>query len=248
MTDGFLRWTLLSMGPVRFYLSLITILNAICSSVYAADFNLYRLGAETEQSLIFVKGEIEAGDDLKLKELIGRERTPPLIIFNSPGGNLQASLRIGGAIRAAGSNTLVEAQSLCASGCALAWLAGRVRIAHPTAKIALHAASKGGSGEVTAAGNALIGAYMSQLGLGQEAIIFATSAEPSDLNYLTFQTARSLGIEVANMADFMKGRATREKAMGDDDPHQRVSRRCRLLRKGRQMRPRCRCRLGLLSL
>ena len=201
---------------------LATLVALYVSAASAAEFKLFRSDKDTEASLIVMRGEILLGDDAKLKELLAGLKTPPLIMLESPGGNLSASLGMGTAIRAAGANTIVDENNLCASGCALAWLGGKSRIAFPTSKIALHAASKGDGGEVTGAGNALIGVYMTRLGLGADAVLFATSAEPSSFNYLTFKTARSLGIEVTNMEELRNRVAVKEKAMGDDDaPSQR---------------------------
>ena len=207
-----------TMGKAYRIASALALATLFASAAHAAEFKIFRSENDKEASLIVMRGEIELGDDAKLKELLVGLKTPPLIMLESPGGNLSASLGMGLAIRNAGANTIVDEKALCASGCALAWLGGKNRIAFPTSKIALHAASKGDGGEVTAAGNALIGVYMTRLGLGADAVLFATSAEPSSFNYLTFKTARSLGIEVTNMEELRSRLATREKAMGDDDP------------------------------
>ena len=206
-----------AMGKACQRVALAALISLCVPLAHAADMKLYRSDNTRESGIITVKGEIEYGDDRKLKELLEGQVPPPLVILDSPGGNLHASLGMGAAIRIAGSNTLVHENSLCASGCALAWLGGKTRLAYPTSKIALHAASKGTSSDVTASGNAMIGAYMARLGLNSDAIFFATSAEPSSFNYLTFKTARALGIEVTNLEELAQRLASREKSMGDDD-------------------------------
>ncbi len=50
----------------------------------------------------------------------------------------------------------------------------------------------------TGLGNALIGAYLYQLGLSDRVIEFVTSPGPEDeLNWLTLRAAQALGIEIS---------------------------------------------------
>jgi hypothetical protein len=47
------------------------------------------------------------------------------------------------------------------------------------------------------AGNALIGAFMNEIGLPEEAILFATTAGPSEMSLLTIEAAQRVGIPAA---------------------------------------------------
>ncbi len=84
------------------------------------------------------------------------------------------------------------------SACALAWLGGQKRFAPEGSVIGFHAAyTEGARGtETTGTGNALVGAYMSELGFSTEAIIFATSQNANSLAILTPATARRLGVSI----------------------------------------------------
>ena len=110
---------------------------------------------------------------------------------------MDAGLSIGKQIRQRGYATLVGAK-LCASACALAWLGGAHRYMQRDSRIGFHAAyvQNGEYVRETGMGNALIGAYLSKLGLGDSAIVYMTVSPPEYLNWLDLQSARDLGIDV----------------------------------------------------
>lgn len=68
----------------------------------------------------------------------------------------------------------MAANSVCASGCALIWLAGSPRCMSSSAQIGFHAAylmnAPSGLPEVSSSANAVIGAYLNALGLPEVAI------------------------------------------------------------------------------
>jgi hypothetical protein len=64
----------------------------------------------------------------------------------------------------------------CASACALAWLAGVKRFMGPKARVGFHAAFNKSSRQETGMGNALVGAYLTKLGLPLKAVIYITKA------------------------------------------------------------------------
>jgi hypothetical protein len=115
-----------------------------------------------------------------------------LVFLNSEGGNLVAALQIGEFIRLRGWVTFAPDE--CYSSCALIWLAGVNRLMIATSKIGFHAASVNGQEKGT--GNALVGAYLNRLGLGYEAVLFATAASPDDITYLTPSDAKRVGIDL----------------------------------------------------
>jgi hypothetical protein len=117
---------------------------------------------------------------------------PALVDLESPGGNLFAALQIGEYIRSKRWATSVYDE--CDSSCAAIWLAGVLRYMSPIARIGFHAASM--NGQEKGNSNALVGAYMTRLGLGYGAVLWATTAGPKDIAYLTPSKAKQLGIEV----------------------------------------------------
>lgn len=128
-----------------------------------------------------------------------------VVVFASPGGNLLAGLRIGQFIRLHEFATLVPDGAHCASACALAWLGGTRRMMQPTGQVGFHAAyirDADGSTHETGAGNALVCAYLSRLGLEDEAILYIERAAPNDITWLQERDARRLGIDVSIVPSF----------------------------------------------
>jgi hypothetical protein len=145
--------------------------------------------------VISITGKLLPGDEKKFIALaLDMERAA--IVLHSDGGDLHAGLGIGKAIRLKEFVTWVGENGQCASACALAWLAGEKRLAHRTARIGFHAAYFADTGDVTGSGNALVGAYLYQLGLPQSAIIYVTEAAPREMQWLPLEKAESIGIDL----------------------------------------------------
>jgi hypothetical protein len=127
--------------------------------------------------------------------------TQAIISFESNGGNLLAGIRIGTLIRKRNFVTLVQAGSQCASACALAWLGGSARQMGDGARIGFHSASRnyGGLHVESPAGNALVGAYLNQLGMRSDAVIYVTKSAPASMTWLTIADAQRLGFEVSRL-------------------------------------------------
>lgn len=123
----------------------------------------------------------------------------PLIVLSGPGGNLLAGIRIGEFVRAHGWDTAVPDGEACMSACALAWLGG---VHRSMGTIGFHAAYriKDGKAVEDGAANALVGAYLTKLGLAERAIIYITTPSPNEFRLLTLQDANTLGIRVAMMS------------------------------------------------
>ncbi|OLP54867.1 hypothetical protein BJF92_13750 [Rhizobium rhizosphaerae] len=145
--------------------------------------------------LISVSGTFTEGDDSAFRKLAAATDRA-VVVLNSGGGNLQAGLEIGKAIRLRGFATAVPPDALCASACALTWLAGTPRLMDARSKLGFHAAYRlvNGRASESGAANALVGAYLNQLGLSDKAVVYVTSAPPEGVEWLTSQTAASVGI------------------------------------------------------
>lgn len=157
-----------------------------------AEIRRDRLG---DLPVIVVAGKLEYGDEGKFADAArGMDRA--VVLLGGPGGNLHAGIEIGRAIRSRGFPT--AAPGLCASACALAWLGGRDRLVASGGRVGFHAAwmRKDGRSEAVPGGNALVGAYLNQLGLSSSAILHLTSTGPEDVTWLTPDDARRLGIAV----------------------------------------------------
>jgi hypothetical protein len=115
------------------------------------------------------------------------------IVLRSDGGNLYAGIKIGEIIRLRGFSTFVPSQ--CASACALVWLGGTQRYMAATARLGFHAASDSRSGLESGVGNAVVGAYLTKIGLPYSAIIYITTASPQSMTWTTAEEAKRHGIE-----------------------------------------------------
>lgn len=143
------------------------------------------------------KGDINAGDD-KLFDALTPDCAGGGVLLKSDGGDLLAGLRIGELIREKGLETAVAFDARCASACALAWLGGTKRYMSTSSQIGFHAAYtvNGKVASESGVGNALVGAYLTTMGLPKSAVIFITSASPAEMNWLTYLDARRLKIDV----------------------------------------------------
>jgi len=153
-------------------------------------------------ALIVVSGPFEQGDDRKLTRALLETDGTAVVLFESPGGSLLAGLAMGRAIRIQGAATAVEEGTTCASACGLAWLGGVRRLMGVGAQVGFHAAyyvDDQGRQIETGQGNALIGAYLNQLGLSERAVLYITGAAPADMTWLTFEDAEDLGIPVRQL-------------------------------------------------
>lgn len=164
--------------------------------VSAADIAFQEMGEGAEKiRLITIEGEIRQGDDRKFaNEALKAESA--IVAFSSPGGNLIAGIEIGRAIRLKGFATLTMDGYQCASACALAWLGGGARFMGAGSRIGFHAASRADTGATDPSANAIVGAYLNQLGLPLSAIAYITETLPDDMRWLSREAAEEVGIEV----------------------------------------------------
>jgi hypothetical protein len=144
---------------------------------------------------IYATGQIVPGDRTAFERL-ATDGSHDIVLLNSPGGSLGEGLAIGAIIRERGTTTAVSAPNSCYSACALAWLGGRLRLLADGADVGSHAAFIDDNGIKTEKGseNAVVGAYLSMLGLGIDAIAYLTSASPENVIHITRLTARKYGI------------------------------------------------------
>ena len=147
-------------------------------------------------AIIELDGIIEPGDDAKLAAALATAPRPRSLRLSSLGGNVQAALAIGEAVRREGFGTEVPARGVCASACGLVWLAGAPRAMGQDAHVGLHAAylRRNGVSVETGAANALIGAYLGRLGFDDRAIVYLTSAAPDDMTWILPADRQRYGI------------------------------------------------------
>ncbi|KUO56360.1 MAG: hypothetical protein APF78_06470 [Sphingomonadales bacterium BRH_c3] len=154
------------------------------SAVCAADF--YNQTLDDGSEAIIINGDIVAGDEERFREL-SVKYPEAVVALSSFGGALVPALEIGRMIRLRGYTTVVLDGEVCVSSCALIWVAGERRILSEDALVGFHASYIDTSGTKVESGvaNALVGHFLSQLNLSQGAVIFATSAAPDEVAWLT---------------------------------------------------------------
>ncbi len=179
--------------PTLFTIIIGSMLSVI-DAVSAAEMRAVTIDRGT---YLVVSGRFVDGDFEKFKYALNTS-SPSLIVFESPGGSLEEGLAIGSTIAAKKLNTLVSKDTLCASACAIAWLGGNKRFLDPTARLGFHAAyiKVGEYALESGVGNALVGAYLANLGLGYNAVRYITTPPPSDIQWLSFKDAIAYGISV----------------------------------------------------
>jgi hypothetical protein len=157
---------------------------------------------EGGSTLIAIDGELELSDidSFRAKtELLPVGRAT--VEFRSKGGRLLAGIRIGAQIRAKRFNTVVSDGAQCASACALAWLGGVRRFVGEDSSVGFHTAyilKTAGPAE-SGPGNAILGAYLNQIGLSEEAILYITHAAPTSVQWMSLEEAAEYGIVVAKL-------------------------------------------------
>jgi hypothetical protein len=148
-------------------------------------------------ALVMVDGDLELNDIE-----VFRSKIAPLsratVAFRSDGGSLLAGIRIGMAIRVKNFTTIVPDAAQCASACAVAWLGGTHRYLGAGSRVGFHAAyvQKAGANTESGPGNAVLGAYLDQIGLPEDAIVYVTQAAPNSMKWLNMEDAAQHGIEV----------------------------------------------------
>ena len=170
----------------------------IAADALAAEIEVVSVSSG-EHAVVVVSGEISEGDALAFSEATsGIERAT--VVVQGPGGLVDEALSIGADINLRSFATLVAPGTECYSACALIWLGGKRRYTSDEATIGVHAAYyEGGDGSlrISGAGNAVLGAYLAQVGLRREAIQYITTAEPEeDFLYLTPDILRLLGVDI----------------------------------------------------
>jgi hypothetical protein len=183
--------------------------SALVSSANATDFSVHPdtcNNGEKGCTVVMMKGKIIANDGGKFLELMFKERPTKLVLFlDSEGGDVTSALQIGRHLKANNYSTYVGRNSACASACAMIWLAGHNKNIHATAQIAFHAAylvsTDGKRYKESGEGNAVVGAYYSELGYSEEAIRFFTKSAPDSASYLTDTVAKKLSIKYKLIED-----------------------------------------------
>jgi len=184
----------------------------------AAEITSEPLNKTPGRTFVAISGEITEADVEKFRR-IAVKHDHAVVFLASSGGQTLAALEIGRLIRIKEYDTYVSNGAACNSACALIWIAGNKRFLAESARVGFHATYLNNSGRPTESGvgNAVVGSYLSSLNLGRDAIVFATSAPPDKLNWLTVQNAASHGILVSSVGDIDTSDTDTVSSAGDND-------------------------------
>jgi hypothetical protein len=154
----------------------------------------------TGRPMIIINGRIENGDFDKFVKFAAKLPAGTIVGLNSEGGAVVDAINIGHVVR--NKRFLTVAGSMCVSACTFIWLAGVERGAFDDSAIGFHSAYaiKDDKPEVSGAGNAVVGAYLTKLGFGYRAIIYFTETSPEEAEWFNFAKAKELGIKVTQLA------------------------------------------------
>jgi hypothetical protein len=176
---------------------LILLLSAVAGA-RAADIDVRHL--ENGSTLIVIDGKFELGDvDAFRNKVAALPSGKATVAFQSKGGRLLAGIRIGTVIREKKFATVVPDGASCAAACALAWLGGTRRFVGEDSSVGFQAAYvlKSAVPTESGPGNAIVGAYLNQLGLSEKAILYVTQAPPTSMLWMKLQDAAAHGIAVS---------------------------------------------------
>ncbi len=175
------------------------------ASVLSAEIDVTDLPG-TDRKLITITGRIDPDDGDKFKQKAGFVQKA-VVAFKSDGGSLGAGLEIGTTIRLKNYWTAVLSGADCASACAFAWLGGTQRFMGAGSRIGFHAAYRmqGGKPSESGVGNALVGAYLANLGMSNSAVVYITQSAPTEMTWLTTDAASKIGIEVSVLPAWNQG-------------------------------------------
>jgi hypothetical protein len=155
-----------------------------------------------DSGAIVVSGILKPGDDEVFSKLL-MQFPKGVVVFQGDGGDLQAAIQIGTAIRLKNYATLVSTNSRCASACAVAWLGGSPRLMEDGAQIGFHAAYAVKNGQLSEIGvpNALLGVYLGKIGLPDRAVVYITESPPDSMTWLRSDDAEKEGIDVRTITE-----------------------------------------------
>lgn len=167
------------------------------SSAAALTYDL-RTTPQGERYLV-VKGDFSADDRLEDFVLAARDHDASFITFDSPGGDVDAAMRLGRMLRILGKDTIQTRNMLCESACSLAFLGGVRRMAEPGSigvhRIYFTEAYEASRDEAVVAmqkNTAAILGYLRELGVAAELLEVSYGYDREDMRFLS-------GAEMARM-------------------------------------------------
>jgi len=182
---------------LRFFIFSLLIGSFFATTTDASEISLIPLksiGDHANQAIV-VSGDLLYSDISMFKSIADKAADGTLVLLSSPGGDLLSGIQIGREIKR--RHFITGVIDVCASACALAWLAGETRSFAADAKVGFHVAYyEGVEKRESGMGNALVGLYVGELGFKDNVVKYITSAPPDNIQWITPRDASLLGIDV----------------------------------------------------
>jgi len=188
-----------------FYQLFCVLASLVCIKAGNAAEITKEFGENGLADVIRISGQFNLGDQDKF-QAVALTSKKAIVFLDSPGGKVSAATEIGTIIRLKGFETAVD-DAVCASACALVWLAGEPRTMSNSTSIGFHTAfttDKDGKRTSSVSDGAIIGAYLTRMGFNERVVSYVTSASADDMNWLNKSTAEQLGISVALTTELTK--------------------------------------------
>ena len=191
----------LPFAPILAFLVVLAAFALSIVPLHAASFDVH---AGDDLNIVVVTDEIMPGDDDRFHAAVAEATANgenALIVLASPGGALGAGMHMGLIIAESGLPTFVPEGEVCASACALAWLAGEPRMMTTASEIGFHQPYDEREGRMVPSieANAVVGHYIATIGMGPQIVSFAVSAPPDRMAWLELAYAAEIGLDVTEV-------------------------------------------------
>jgi len=133
----------------------------------------------SDRRVLIVRGEFTQGIAEAVEQSLAATRSVRIVVFESPGGDVDEAMRIGRDIQQNGLETGVATE--CSSACTYSFIAGRERILLPGARLGFHACQK--VVWYTECENEKYSSYLAASGVDETFIRKALSVDPRDIWY-----------------------------------------------------------------
>jgi hypothetical protein len=133
----------------------------------------------SDQRLLHVTGEFTQGIAEAVERSLAATRSVRIVVFDSPGGDVDEAMRIGRDIKENGLTTGVSKE--CSSACTYSFVAGRQRILLPGGRLGFHACQK--VVWYSPCENQKYSSYLVASGIDESFIRRALSVDPRDIWY-----------------------------------------------------------------
>jgi hypothetical protein len=133
----------------------------------------------SDQRLLHITGEFTPGIAEAVEQSLAATPSVRIVVFDSPGGDVEEAMRIGRDIKENGLTTGVSKE--CSSACTYSFVAGRQRILLPSGRLGFHACQK--SVWYSSCENQKYSSYFVASGIDDGFIRKALSVEPPDIWY-----------------------------------------------------------------